>query len=77
MSYELISSEVVLRLRDTAFSGIAKLGHTGVCYSEDTDSYTTQLPLCTFSARFAIDNGTFGTNNFQDHLDWWGTGSSC
>ena len=34
-------------------------------------------PLRTFSAQFAIDNGTFGTNNFQERLHWWGTTSSC
>ena len=33
--------------------------------------------LHTFSAQFAIDNGTFGTNNFQERLHWWGTTSSC
>ena len=34
-------------------------------------------PLRTFSAQFAIDNSTFGTNNFQECLHWWGTTSSC
>ena len=34
-------------------------------------------PLCTFSAQFAIDNGTFGADNFQERLHWWGTASSC
>ena len=34
--------------------------------------------LCTFSAQFAIDNATFGTDNFQERLHWWaGTASSC
>ena len=33
--------------------------------------------LCTFSVQFAIDNGTFGADNFQEHLHWWGTASSC
>ena len=34
-------------------------------------------PLCTFSAQFAIDNGTFGTDNFHERQHWWGTTSSC
>ena len=34
-------------------------------------------PLRTFSAQFAIDKGTFGTDNFQELLHWWGTTSSC
>ena len=34
-------------------------------------------PLRTFSAQFAIDNGTFATDNFQERLHWWGTTSSC
>ena len=33
--------------------------------------------LRTFSAQFAIDNGTFGADNFQERLHWWGTTSSC
>ena len=44
-------------------------------YSEDTDSYTVHLyskPLCTFSARFTTDNGTFSNDNFQERLHWWG-----
>ena len=30
------------------------------------------IPLCIFSAQFAIDNNTFGTDNFQARLYWWG-----
>ena len=33
-------------------------------------------PLSTFSTQFAIDNGRFSTNNFQECLHWWGTASS-
>ena len=32
-------------------------------------------PLCTFSTQFAIDNGTFSTDNFQERMHWWGTAS--
>ena len=49
--------------------------HTRPCYSENTDSNTVQLDFNTFSAQFAIDNGTFGTDNFQERLHWWGTAS--
>ena len=34
-------------------------------------------PLCIFSAQFTIYNSTFGTDNFQAHLHWWGKVSSC
>ena len=38
--------------------------HTRPRYSEDTDSNTAQLDFNTF-VQFAIDNGTFGTDNFR------------
>ena len=52
-------------------------------HASNTDSYTAQLDFNNFvhiyiiSARFTIDNGTFGMDNFQEPLRWWGTGSSC
>ena len=58
-------------------------GAYGPGYSEGTDSNTAiliQLDFNTFvhfCAQFAIDNSTFGTENFQERLHWWGTASSC
>ena len=54
--------------------------HTRPRYSEGADSNTAQLDFnnfVRFCAQFAIDNGTFGTDNFQERLHWWGTASSC
>ena len=56
------------------------MGAYGLRYSEGTDSNTAQLDFNTFvhfCAQFAIKNGTFGTENFQERLHWWGTASSC
>jgi len=59
---------------------LRSVDHTRPRYSEGTIAIlrsSISTPLCTFSVQFAIDNSTFGTDNFQEHLYWWSTASSC
>ena len=53
--------------------GCGHVGKVHTCISPILHSLIS-IP---FSARFAIENSTFGTNNFQACLHWWGTASSA
>ena len=64
-------------LQQTCIATLRSGEHTRPRFSEAILHSLISTPLCTFSAQFAIDNGTFGTDNFQERLHWWGTASNC